>query len=551
MAELDRPVVERPTGERGRARSLTGLSVLAVVLPFLAVGIRLNLTGAFTPGGAAALADLHTRDAAGLEQLVGPWVSPGASQPGPVWFYLLAALRSVYGDSGTGLVAASLTLNALAAALLVLAVGRTRPWDRPLLALVLVLVVVRLPPATFLQVGAPIAMALPMALALVLAARAAIGSVPALAGLAVVGTVLVQTDVGTAPLVALLAVVAVAGCFRAWRRSSGDPRPAGPPAQGGGARGRLLVLVGALATVVLWIPPLWQQVRPGPRGGNLGRLAHELFGSSPEAVLSWRGAASTVGQLLGAPLRGEPVGPVTLDVAGGAPAAILAVVGQLAAAVTLAWMARRQGRPFVAALGLVLVVATVAAVFAARSVQGQLPGGSVLWVVVLPVLLLAGVTWLLAGALVAGHPGAGSRGRPVVGAALAVSAVAAAVVLFGGADDLAGQPGVEAAAELVEQSVPAQQDDKALVLEVRDPRSWPTVAGLANELARADRRVALEEPWVEAVGARRAATGEGTWRVTLVAVADVPAVPYGSVIGTVETDLGETAVVLGQVAPPG
>ncbi|MCZ2823793.1 MULTISPECIES: hypothetical protein [unclassified Modestobacter] len=543
--ELDRPVVGGSTVERGRPRSLTGLSVLAVLLPFLVVGIRLNLTGAVTPGGEAALADLHARDAAGVDQLVGPWVSAEASQPGPVWFYLLAAFRSVYGDSGAGLVAASLTLHALAAALLVLAVGRARPWDRPLLALVVLLVVVRLPPVTFVQVEGPAALLLPTALALVLAARAAIGSAPALAGLAVVGTVLVQTDVRTAPLVALLAAVAAVGSSRAWRRGSGDPRSTA------GGRGLLAVLIGALATVALWVPPLWQQLRPGARGGNLGRLAHEVFGSSPESVVSWRGAVQAVGQLLGAPLRGESGGSVPLDVAGASPAAALTVVAQVAAAVVVAGVARRRGRPFVAALGLVLAVATVAAVSAARSVVGQLSSGSVLWVMVLPMLLLACVAWLLAGELVGRRPGTRRWGRPVVGVALTATAVVATVGLFGGAEDLTDRPGVEAAAELVRQAVPAEQDDQALVLDVRDQRSWPTLAGLANELDRADRRVTVEEPWVEAFGARRTATGEGTWRVTLVTVADIPAVPYGSVIGTVQTDLGETAVVLGPPAPPG
>jgi len=547
--ELDRPVAERPARANTSARGLTWLSVLAVTVPFLVIGIRFNLTGSFFPGGDAALADLHARDAVGLGQLVGPWVSSEASQPGPTWFYLLAVVRSVFGDSGTGLVAASLTLHALAAALLVLAVGRTRTWERPVLALIVVLLVVQLPATTFLQVWGPAAMLLPTALALVLAARACTGSLPALSGLAVVGTVLVQTDIRTLPLLALLVVVAATGIVRTWRHVGSGEEDVVAPARTS-RRGRFLVLVGAVATVGSWVPPVWQQLRPGPRGGNLGRLAHEVLGSSPEPPVAWRAAVSGVGRALGLTVGTEPAGSVPLDVAGPSLGAALAVAAQLAAGAALIWAARRRGRPFIAALGLVVVIATVAAVFAARLVPGQLTSGSVLWVAVLPVLTLAGAAWLLVEGLLTARPRSRRRGHPALGAILVAAAVLAGVVLADGAGDLPSQPGVEAAAELVEQSVP-QQEGEALVLEVRDPRTWQTVAGLADELERSDRQIAVGEPWVEAFGGTRTATGHETWRVTLVAVADAPAVPYGSVIGTVVTDLGETAVVLGQQTPVG
>jgi hypothetical protein len=556
--ELDRSVAESSGARRTSDRTMTWLAVLAVVAPFVVAGIRLNLTSTMELGGDAALTDLHTADAARWVQLVGPWESADAAHPGPIWFCLLAVVRAVLGASGTGLVAASLALHALSAALLVLSVGRTRRWERPLLAVVVLLLVLRLPPTSLVQVWSPAALLLPTALALVLAARAATGSLPALVGVALAGTVLVQTDVRTVPLVGLLAVVAVAGLVLAWRRPEragghGPARSASPDHSSLrrlDRRARLVVLAGALAVVALWVPPLWQQLRPGPRGGNLGRLAHSVLGSSAEPATTWGGALSGVGQLLGLPVRGGPAGPAALDVGSLTVGAALAVALQLAGACALVWLARRLGRPFVAALGLVLLCATAAGVLAARSVHGPLPTGALWWAAVLPALLVFGAACVLAELLGSRVPGARRRWRPVFAAALVVGAVLATVTLSRGAGDLAGQPGVVATAELLEQAVPRQEGDRPLVLDIRDARLWPTVAGVAVELERSGRQTSVDEPWEEMFGSTRARTGDELWRVTLVAAADAPQVPFGAVIGTVGTEIGDTAVVLSRLAQP-
>jgi hypothetical protein len=362
-AGLDRPAAERVRTDHRAAPMLSLVSLLAVVLPFLLVGVRYNLTGTLLLGGDPALVALNVRDASGLGQFVGPSSGLGWSHPGPSWFYLLAGFGALLGPSGAGLVAATLAVHAGFAALLVAAVGPAPVWRRPLMALVVLGYVLWMPAAVFVEVSHPYALLLPTALAAVLAVRAAAGSMPALAGLAAVASFLVQTHVGTVALIGALAIYAGAGLgWQAFRRRS----------PGLGGRDLLLVVGGALLALLSWLPPVWQQLRPATAGqGNLSRVAHEVLAVDPAAqAVSWREALAGTGRLLALPVFGWPVPPGG-EAAGLPLGAVLAVVGEILVATLLVWFAWRRRALVPAGVGVAVLIATAGAVVGPRNVQRQ------------------------------------------------------------------------------------------------------------------------------------------------------------------------------------
>jgi hypothetical protein len=535
-AGLALPVAD-PAGSQDRpGPMLTVLSLLAVVLPFLAAGVHLNLTGTLMPGGEQALLALDVRDAAGVDQLVGTWTGMGWAQPGPVWLYVLAGLEGLFGATATGLVAASLTVHATFAALLVLAVGRSRPWYRPLMALVVLGFVLRMPAEVFVQPFDSYAVLLPTSLALVLGARAATGSVPALGGLVAVGSFLVQTHIRTAPLVAFVGVVAVVGLARqlAGRRS---PRP--------GRRDLALALGGVVVAAAMWVPPLRQQLNPGGGRGNLSWAVRELLGG--EGMLptqTWRQAFSAVGQLLGAPVYGWPATAGVVDTSSRSVTVVLALVGQAAGAMLLIVLARRMREPFVAALGAVVLAGSAAAPVAAKTVEGQLDSSSIFWVTVLPAVLLFGWASLAASLVHRARPVPARWARPAVAVALVVSAVLAGVVLLRTAAALPDEPGVGEALDVVRGGLPAAGTNDPVLLDIGATDLWPTAAGLVALMEQAGEPVRVGDTWVELVGSDRGAAGDENWRVTLVAEAGVAQVPFGAVIGAATTRAGDAALIL-------
>src|SRR5204863_6357545 len=104
----------------------------------------------------------------------------------------------------------------------------------------------------------PSLLALPVLLLLISAAAAATGAVGALVIAMLCGSYLVQTHLGTLPLTAAALLFAVIGLV-VTHRGRGFDRPSLP------------ILIGVAVVVLMWIPPVGQQVSGDH--GNLSAVA--------------------------------------------------------------------------------------------------------------------------------------------------------------------------------------------------------------------------------------------------------------------------------------
>lgn len=499
-------------------RLLDGLSVVAAAAPFWVVGVLYGLTGHLVWGGDQALVELDAWDVRHLDQAVGSYSRMGWAHPGPVWTVLLTPLYWLFGSNGEALVAASMILHGAFAALVVVVAGTGARWQRPLAALVVLGYVLRMPSIDFVGVWNPFALLLPTALLLLLAARACAGSLPAAAAALAVGSLLVQTHVGTAPLVGGVgAVVLVVLVVRGFRHRLARP----------GRRGWLETGLAGVAAVLMWVPPVWQQLRAAPGPGNLGLLAQDLLHGDPAAVTpTWRESVSTTGQLLGAPVYGWPAEPALVKASVLTPAVVAAVVVQLLGCAVVAALAWRLRAAVPGWLAAVTGVATVAGLVSVKAITGPLMNYLVLWITVLPaVLLFAGVS-LLARWLASAPDRVPARFTGVTasaafaaaGTALALLvAVVLAVSLHRSTDtQLGDQPGAAEASELAVDALPAAaDDDPPVLLDIRDVSVWTTATTVAVELTEAGHRVSVDDAWVYGFGADRRSTGDEDWRVTL------------------------------------
>lgn len=510
QAEVREPATDGPAGRGWRRPGLVdSIAVVAAAAPFLVVGLYFLTLGDHVLGGDQALLALDALDVRHLDQAVGPYSRMGWAHPGPAWFVLLAPLYWLFGSTGEALVAASMLVNGLFAALVVVAAGTGRRWQRPLAAAVVLLYVLRMPAVEFVNVWNPFALLLPVLLLLLVGARAGAGSLPAAAATLVVGSFVVQTHVGTAPLVGLVGLVVVAGLVVRWRQGRLVlPRKA-----------RVRTGIAAGAAVLMWVPPLWQQLTASAGRGNLGLLAEDLLlgGGAEEATHTWREAVSAVGQLLGAPVYGWTALPEPVDTAL-LTAAVLAAVGvQLLGSIGVAVVAARMRAGLPAWLGVMSATGTVAALVSAKSVTGTLHNYLILWVSVLPaVLLFAGLS--LVAHLVSRAPGRTRTAGVVVttAAAVVLSAGVGASVHRAATTQLYDHPGAAEATDLVLDALPAPGAGDRVLLDIREAAAWSTATAVALQLEQSGYRVAVDEEWVYGFGSDRRSTGDEEWRIVFI-----------------------------------
>lgn len=524
----------RPT--RGQ-RDLGRLWMALAAAPFLIAAARFAVVGELTLGSDFALTALDVTDAGRLDQLVGSYSRMGWTHPGPAWVHLLLPVFALLGSSGAALVAASSVLHGGFAALVVAAAGRSRPWAQPLAAGLVLLYVLRMPDRVFALVWNPYALLLPAALLLALGARAALGSLPAAAGTVLVGSYLVQTHVGTAPLVGLVGCAAAVGAAVTARRR-------GLPARG--RRERFLAAAGGAATALLWLPPVVQQLTAAPDEGNLSRMAAYFSAGPAEGAVSydWPQAFSAFAQMLGMPLHGWQATAGDIDTGDRSLGVLVTGSAQLAGAAALLVAGLLLGRRRSAALGAALLAGGVAGIVACHSVTGAMSNYLAVWITVLPAVLLFGWLDLAADRLTAGlRPGTAA----VTLAAVLTTAVAALTTahLVTATDDLTDQPGVDEATQLALDELPRPHAEAPPVLvDIASADLWPTATGIALQLEQAGHRVTVDPQWTKLLGRDRLVQGTEVWRLTVVVGPYAPQMPYGTVIGTVPTDSGTDAAIL-------
>src|SRR5664279_1764035 len=175
----------------------------------------------FSVNDDSALIELAVRRACHGEQLLGAASRFGWNHPGPLQFYLIAPLYLLTGACNSSVWVASLVLHTLFAVATVYVAQRLGGVHQGLLAAAsLSLLVAYMGPGFLGHAWGPHAVILPLALFEFLALALMLSGAAWLPALAFVGSYLVQTHVGLAPIVVSLAVVSAMVALRRPQRQS-------------------------------------------------------------------------------------------------------------------------------------------------------------------------------------------------------------------------------------------------------------------------------------------------------------------------------------------
>ncbi len=454
--------------------------VLLVALPFLVLVLRECLRRTdYSYAGDQALIELDVRRIVHGDQFLGAYSRFGWRHPGPSWYTLLTGPYRLLGGHSWSLAAAVVLLNGLAAIGIVAVVQKLGGRVVAVVAGLLVLLLARqLHPGLFSLPWNPVAVVVPALLFLLLAVAWLLGRRTAAGWTLILGSVLVQTHIGTGVLVGAVVVVVAAVRLgitgREWRR-----RPRFDLKALDWARLRVPAAFAVLLGLV-WLGPVVQQLSSTP--GNIRQLSR--FASDNSARLGWRTAAGYLSDPLQALLgRTVPLGSV-LPPAGAGVAAALGAAGLVL--MVLGGLTRSRNAAAVAGMFL---VAEVAAVQTVRQNVGPVYGYLVLWMSVLPILLLLGYGFLagdLLGRLASRRP---SIPIPIgirIAVAVAVSVAGLAVVLSAPSSSLSRATPAAGSQRLLDQlAVAAVGKERGPVL-VRDDneRRWPQASGIVLALRR-------------------------------------------------------------------
>jgi len=317
---------------------------VAVVVAAMTIAMVRSVRAGWTPISDEALIELRVRDVPGHLPLVGVYSRFGWNHPGPTQFYLLAIAYRLGRSSSSALLVGTVALHT---AFIGIAWFVARRLDRVagvavLAALTAVLATtagpfVRTPwnPYVALVSGGML-----VVLAWATAERRASAS----AALLGVATLLVQSHLVTAPMVAMTVLTGLALAFLPRRAAEVDaPLP-----------WRWLG-VGAAIALVLWLPPLVQQLTTHP--GNLTLMLEHGGGSSKAAGLPAAGGViSHAFALWPGVVRPSVVGSVLVDTSTTLPVWLLLPVAALVQAL------RRGDTRYVR--GLVVVFASLVGLLA-------------------------------------------------------------------------------------------------------------------------------------------------------------------------------------------
>lgn len=529
-----------------RTRWAGVLIALLVAAPFLAAAVRsLAANGSLMYAGDQALIGLDTDDAGRLDQTVGPYSRFGWAHPGPVWFYLLAPVHWLGGSDSGALVAATLSVHALAALLAVAVVWRAAsPVLALATALVIGLYVLRMPAEFFVDAWNPYALLLPVLLLLLVAVESVRrGSVAYLLGSAAVASFLVQTHVGAAPLASLIGLATLVGTI-VQRRRLGTRTSWRPVA----ALGGLLV--------AMWAPPVAQQLAAAPGQGNLSQLVsffvHDRADGQP---LSLAECITAVGRVLAMTPYGWGADSLETDVSGMPASVALALAAQVAIAAALVaagWWWRSATAILV---GAAVLVALAAAVLAARTVTGPLHWYLIVWVSVLPAVTVVGAIALVLRWLPdrpSGSPGAGALAARLApaGSVLVLLAISlgSGASLVRGSTAAPNSPGVHAVLEVIRRGA-SLDSVEAVAIDVRSHELWPIASGVAYKLTSEGHDVLVSASVAELFGEDRVISDERRPTLVLASGDGTDAPPAGSrLLGAVDTEIERASIYLAPAA---
>ena len=485
------------------------VAVLAVPALIGAVRLLLSIRRPYDYWGDHAIFETAIRRVASGSQAVGPYSRFGFHQPGPAYFEAQAPFYWFSGASPRALFLGALSINLGSAIGCVLVIRRflgepAARWT----AVVLGTFLVALTPALLADPWPIYVLGLPLLLTILLAAGAT-RSLAAGAGALVGASYLVQTHVATAATVvaAFAAVGAVVMAARIGRRRSTDQQLP-DPVRRRVPRAGLLAACAVLA--VMWLPPLVQQVTHDP--GNFTVLARFFTASHAEYDRGIdHGLRSSAGQVA-RQLTLMPLG--RRSVAGPArPLDVAVAAAGLLAAVGVAEVGRRRRDRFLAALGLIPLAGTLAAIWSTTRIVGEVHPYLLVWC---SVLLLP--AWIGLGLVV--RPGlASSRWRfgfPATALCLALVAGAAGwSMLRAASPPLRSNNDVTRAGDLTSQWL-ARHDVEDVRVAFSDHRDWPLAAGLIGRLDRKGLDVTVDRNYIQLFGDQFSPSGreEATFWLT-------------------------------------
>ena len=370
------PVIRRPLAEL----PLVHLAALAVLIPFVVVIIRAFVS---PPRGAIwgdyAVMNLQVRQAVHWQLLLGVYDRFGWHHPGPVYLYLMSFVERFTG--GSRAVQAQITTAALVDGLsawgAVVLIGRVH-GRRAALATeaVIAATIALIGPMVIDDPWTPHVVILPLVLLGTVAASAAAGSTAGLAGSLLLGSVVVQADVGTLPAVALM--VAVGVLFWGFGRWRARIRPSGSHPV---VRHLPIALLGA--TGLVWVPTLVEQATAWR--GNLTAIWD--FFTSHHVKFGPLGAASLAGRAAGAAFGLAPPSLI-FQREPGLREFLLVLAIELVVVLVAAWRLGTAPPPAPLGLALVALAGTFASWAAAGSIYGMTWEYLVAWAVAPAVLAL-------------------------------------------------------------------------------------------------------------------------------------------------------------------
>jgi hypothetical protein len=333
--------------------------VVAVVGALLAWLVVRLVTSDWLAVGDYRTLQLRVADVGGSETpLVGVYSRYGWNHPGPLLYYLLAAPYRLTGGSDLGMLIGALAINLGAIATALWLGARAGRRALVLTGLFVVLLCIGMNPAGLADPWNPRMVVLPLFAAALAAWRTVFGDRVAALALVLWGSFAVQCHLGSAlPVLTLVAIGLLALVVRSVR---------GPVA----GRDRRTLAWALVAGLVVWIPPLVQQLRGAD--GNMS-LILDFLGNPPQATAGPAEGLRIVFRYLSVPgdwVRGaEPVmANYSYDTRGWAvPWALLALVGA-------AWWAwRRRWRVELAACGVAAALVVAAIVASSRIVGAPVP----------------------------------------------------------------------------------------------------------------------------------------------------------------------------------
>jgi hypothetical protein len=337
----------------------------------------------FHYGDQAVLAS-RVADAMRFHVELGPYSRFGWSHPGPALFYLLAPIYSVSGSNPRSLFFGSLLINGICIVGAVWVVRRfAGEWSARWTAAVVGVALLALGPDAIETFWNPDLEAAAILLVLVLTAAAIAGSGPSVVGVAVVGSYVVQTDVGTTPLIGAMAVVSVIGyLIQVLMRRGRGGKVDRPP---GRLAAATLAVIGVVVAGVAWIPPLVQQFRGRP--GNLSALYDFFTSPASEAKYGSTHTLSAAWAVVANSTTTVPWGNVsstaTMTTASAGRQWTVVVWAGLAV-VGMVWAGWRR-RWFGFGLSLTVLAGLAVSVFSAERIVGPIGNYLGFWMELLPV----------------------------------------------------------------------------------------------------------------------------------------------------------------------